>query len=180
MSVFPYTSSFIKIAIKNLFNSCASLSSIFLSIIDYFNVFPFNKLFIFIQCLNLVYGIVTFETYSWVISIATDVIRAELLTLGMMMRELTIDSIEDATVQTDSIKFSVIFRQTSLYLSFYTSFCSFKNQSQDFSEFSHIDVFSVNFNSLISSFLVCYSTKFGVHFSNLDKTLNFKWKTLFY
>ena len=47
----------------------------FLSIIDSFNVFSYNKVIAFIQPLNLVNCIFNFEMYSFVMRIARDVIK---------------------------------------------------------------------------------------------------------
>ena len=56
--------------------------------------------------LNYVYRIVFNEMFSFVIKIAINVIRAELLAIGTPKLELTIDSVEDTIVDDDPIKHS--------------------------------------------------------------------------
>ena len=71
----------------------------FSSIIDCFKVFSFSRLIKFVPSRKLVYRIFNFEMSSFVIEIAIDVIRAELLAMGMTILGLTNDRVELTIVE---------------------------------------------------------------------------------
>ena len=87
-----------------IFFSKASFSSIFLSIIDVFKVFSYNRVIPFIQSGVLLYRIFNFEMYSLVIRISIDVNRAVQEVNTIPKLGLKSDIVEVAIVDPDLIK----------------------------------------------------------------------------
>ena len=58
------------------------------------------------QSFNLVNGVFYLQTFSFVINLAIDEIRAELLAIGIAMLGLLIDFVEDTIVEPDLIQLS--------------------------------------------------------------------------
>ena len=104
--------SFIKVMIIIFLNSNASLSSIFLSTIDFFNVFSYNKVIKIVHSHDLVYLVLNFEVYSFVIKIAILVSRALLDDVTIPILGLIIDSVEDVIAEPDRNNISVIIYNT--------------------------------------------------------------------
>ena len=118
----------------------ASSSPIFLSSIDCFIVFSYSKLISFFQFLNLVHRVFNFEKYSFVIKVAIEVIRAELLAIGKAMVGLLFINVEHNTVEIDPINFSETIKTVFLFRSL-TSFLNDHYQFQKSSKIVHNRVF---------------------------------------
>ena len=69
------------------------------------------------------YRVFSLEIVSFVIRIAVDAIKAELIAIGKEVVGLMIDSVENTTVKLESIKISEIIRSFSIFLiQFFYSF----------------------------------------------------------
>ena len=82
-------------------NSSASFSSISKSIIDFLNLFSYSKVNEFIQSLNLVHLIFSFEIYLFVVKMAFDVNRGVLFVLAMPTLGFSNDSLDDHIAKGD-------------------------------------------------------------------------------
>ena len=76
----------------------------------------------FIQSLNLVYRIFTFDMYSFVIKIVTDVNGAVLDDIKRPALGFKIANVLNSIAEADPIEISVIINITFFYLNFCTSF----------------------------------------------------------
>ena len=97
---------------------CFIFSSIVLSTIDCFNVFPYNKVITLIQYRSLVYLVCNFEKYPFVIKLAIDINRAVLEDILLPTLKFEFAKLPEFIVEADPIINSVIINK---------SFCPFKD-----------------------------------------------------
>ena len=97
---------------RSFFKSKDSLSSIFSSTIDFFNVFSYKKVITLIQSRSFVYIIFHIEIYSFVITIAILVNKAALDDITIPALGFNIANVVDLTVEADPARISVIPKNT--------------------------------------------------------------------